>query len=225
MQRYEAKIADLKAQAEAAAASVNARFGAPPSQNLKIVKGELKKHCVSIVTRQRYEDVSVMQDGDPPYFPFAAAAEHGSFTRFFEQAFEWDQMQYVFYPYFWARQETWAARFTRDDVDPAFLEFLQSGAARVVVPVRPGFEAAVSHYLETKQIWNGEGDPPVTSELYVPIVREIQERTGASLGEVPVGEAWITRVPTPLVILRTEAELPKWKRVSPSGWEWEEEAS
>ena len=226
VQRYEAKVADLKAQAEADAARVNARFGAPPSQNSKIIKGELKKHCISIVTRQRYEAVSAVQDGEPPFFPFPLAAEQGAFTRFFEQAFEWDQMQYVFYPYFWARYETWASRFTRDEVDPLFLEFLQAGAARVVVPVRPGFEIAVTHYLETKEIWNGEGEPPeIHDDLYVPIVREIQERTGAPQSEVPVGEPWITRVPTPLVILRSEDELPKWIRVDPVGWEWEEDES
>lgn len=223
VQRYEAKVSELKAQAEAEAARVNTRFGAPPSQNYKIVKAELKKHCISIVTRQRFEDVSALEDGDPPYFDFVQAAEDGSFTRFFEQAFEWDQMQYVFYPYYWARQDTWSSRFTRDDVDPAFLEFMQAGAARVVVPVRPGFELAVSHYLETKRVWNGEGEEPtIHSPLYVPIVREIQERTGAPLGEVPVGDPWTTRLPTPLVILRSEAQLPKWERTDPNGWEWEE---
>ena len=35
-------------------------------------------------------------------------------------------------------------------------------------------------------------------DLYVPIVREIQERTGAPLGEVPVGDPWTTRLPTPV---------------------------
>jgi hypothetical protein len=136
---------------------------------LKTIKAELKKHCISIVTRQRYEDFNVVQDGDPPFFDFVEAAEKGSFTRFFEQAFEWDQMQYVFYPYFWGRKSTWSERFLRQDVDPAFLEFLQAGAARVVVPVRPGFEVALTHYLETLEIWNGEGEPPtINSPLYVP---------------------------------------------------------
>lgn len=224
VQSYEAKVAELKAQAEAEAARVNTRFGAPPSQNTKIVKAELKKHCISIVTRQRFEDVSPVVDGDPPSFPFALAAEKGSFTRFFEQAFEWDQMQYVFYPYFWARKDTWSSRFTREEVDPQFLEFMQAGAARIVVPVRPGFELAVTHYLETKHIWNGEGEEPeIRDPLYVSIVREIQERTGAPLGEVPVGDPWTTRLPTPLVILRTEETLPKWERTDPDGWEWEEE--
>ena len=94
----------------------------------------------------------------------------------------------------------------------------------MVVPVRPGFEVAVSHYLETGEIWNGEGDPPpINSPLYYPIVKEIMERTGASEGEIAVGEPWETHLPTPLVTLRREDSLPSWKRVDPDSWEWEEE--
>lgn len=221
--RYEALVADLKAAAEAQKANATTRFGAPPSQNLKTIKAELKKHCISIVTRQRYEDYDFVLDGDPPYFDFDVAAERGSFTRFFEQAFEWDQLQYVCYPYYWSHRDRWSARFLRDEVDPALLEFLQAGAARVVVPVRPGFEIAVTHYLETQEIWNGEGEPPpINDPLYVPIVTEIQERTGAPQGELPVGDPWSTRVPTPLAILRREATLPAWTRPDPEVWDWQE---
>jgi hypothetical protein len=220
--RYEATVADLKAAAEAEKANSPIRFGAPPSQNLKTIKAELKKHCISFITRQRYESFDTVEDGDPPFFDFDLAAERGSFTRFFEQAFEWDQLQYVFYPYYWSRADRWAKRFLRQDVDPSFLEFLQAGAARVVVPVRPGFELALTYYLENWVIYNGEGDPPINDPLYVPIVTEIQERTGAPQGELPVGEPWLTRVPTPLAIVRQEDTLPAWERSDPSGWDWQE---
>jgi hypothetical protein len=223
LQKYEANIAELKAVAEAKARNDNARFGAPPSQNAKIVKTELKKHCISIITRQRYEQVSVMQDGNPPDFDFPKAAEKGSCIRFFEQAFEWDQLQYVFYPYYWARKEAWVQMFTRNETDTQFLEFLQAGSARVVVPVRPGFESAVTHYLDCGVIWDGNDVPDIYSPLYVPFITEIQERTGASQGEIAVGDPWETRVPTPLVILRGRKEkLPRWKRPVQSKWEWEE---
>jgi hypothetical protein len=223
LQKYEAKVAELKAKADAEAKNETAKFGAPPSQNIRTVKTELKKHCISIVTRQRYEDVSTIEDGDPPFFDFPNAAEHGSFIRFFEQAFEWDQMQYVFYPYYWSRQGVWSPMFVRSEADPAFLEFLQAGAARVVVPVRPGFERALAYYLLTLKIWNGSGDPSITDPLYVPIITEIEERTGASQGEFPVGDPWETRVPTPLVVLRGKQEkLPRWVRPDPSNWQWQE---
>jgi hypothetical protein len=227
---YDQQVSDLRARARAEeAANTVSRFDAPPSEHQRVIRGELKKHCLSIITRQWYSEPNGMLGTDPPSFDLDVAASRGAFIRFFEQAFEWDQIQYVCYPYFWARRETWGDRFRRTEVDPKFLEFLQAGAARVVVPVRPGFEAAVLHFLETLEatgtgeIWNGMGEPPpITSPLYVSIVREIQERTNAPLGEIAVGEPWRTTLPTPLVILRPDASLPRWQRASPEGWEWSE---
>ena len=130
-------------------------------------------------------------------------------------------MQYVFYPYFWSRKATWVERFTKQEIDPLFLEFLRAGSARVVVPARPGFEVAVTHFLETGKLWGGEGEPPrINSPLYVSIIDEIRERTGAPKGEVAVGEPWDTRVPTALVLARPNTDLPKWKRTAPKAWDW-----
>ena len=227
---YDQQVADLKARARSeAAANAPVQFDAPPSEHQRVIRNELKKHCLSIITRQWYADPNGMLATDPPSFDFNVAAARGAFIRFFEQAFEWDQLQYVCYPYYWAQRSTWAERFRRSEVDPAFQEFMQAGSARVVVPVRPGFEAAVLHFLETLEatgvgeIWNGIGDPPgINSPLYVSIVREIQERTNAPLGEIAVGTPWKTQVPTPLAILRPDASLPRWERADPAGWDWSE---
>jgi hypothetical protein len=220
--KYEQDVEQLRQQASSTAARLSFVDNAP-SQNAKLIRNEFKKHCISILTTQRYDAFQATADGPPPFFDFAAAAEEGAFIRFFEQAFEWDQLQYVCYPYYWARKSTWEERFQRNEVDPVFLDFVQAGAARVVIPVRPGFEAAVLHYLETTDIWNGQGVPAtVNSPLYVPIITELSERAGAPGNETPVGEAWTTVVPTPLVILRRETSLPAWERTSPDGWEWRE---
>lgn len=222
--KYEQDLeaAKLAANAQAQQAST---LDMSPSQNAKIIRAELKKHCISILTQQRYEDFNSTRDTDPPLFDFQEAADQGTFVRFFEQAFEWDQLQYVFYPYFWGRGSTWAARYSRNDIDPDFLEYLQAGAARVVAPVRPGFERAVTHYLETGEIWNGEGAPPqINSPLYVSILDELKQRAEAPAGEIAVGDPWTTSVPTPLVILRAEAGLPRWERQNPVSWTWVESA-
>jgi hypothetical protein len=79
----------------------------------------------------------------------------GDFARFFEQAFEWEEMTYFFYPYYWSRLPTWYDKAVMTHDDPLFLEFLKAGAARVVVPVRPGFEAEFQYYLMTGQTWGG----------------------------------------------------------------------
>ena len=43
------------------------------------------------------------------------------------------------------------------DNDPLYAQFLRAGAARVQVPVRPGFEANVMTYLSTGEIWAADG--------------------------------------------------------------------
>jgi hypothetical protein len=222
VREHEQKVAELRTEAEAKAERVNRLpFGAPPGTNRQTVHAELKKHCISMITQQRYDAFDATKDGTPPYFDFVEAAAEGSYIRFFEQAFEWDQMQYVFYPYFWARKTTWVDRFTKQEIDPLFLEFLRAGSARVVVPVRPGFEVAVTHFLETGKLWGGEGEPPsINSPLYVSIIDEIRERTGAPQGEIPVGEPWDARVPTALVLVRPNSDLPRWRRTAPDVWNW-----
>jgi hypothetical protein len=197
-------------------------FGAPPAMNQRTIAAELKKHCISVLTQQWYDAFDSTKNGAPPTFDLVDAAAEGAYVRFFEQSFEWDQAQWVFYPYFWARKDTWVDRFLKQDIDPQFLEFLRAGSARVVVPVRPGFELAVTHFLETGKLWGGEGEPPqINSPMYVSIIDEIRERTGAPKGELPAGEPWETRVPTALVLVRPKSDLPKWKRVSPDDWKWE----
>ena len=219
---YEQLVKELRAEAEARAERENRMpFGAPPSMNRQTIATELKKHCISVLTQQWYDAFDATKDGTPPTFDFAEAIAEGAYIRFFEQAFEWDQVQWVFYPYFWARKATWIDRFVKQDVDPQFLEFLRAGSARVVVPVRPGFELAVTHFLETGKLWGGEGEPPqINSPLYVSIIDEIRERTGAPQGEIAVGEPWEARVPTALVKVREGSDLPKWTRTSTTTWDW-----
>src|SRR5262249_13134632 len=143
----------------------------------------------------------------------AATAAQMPYVRFFEQAFEWEHIMYFFYPYFWGWKPAWKKHMMLDDVDPSFGDFLRAGAARVVFPVRPGFEAAVVHYLETGEIWNGGPPPDISSPLYVSIIKEIQEATGAPGDEVPVGDPWPVTLPTTLVQLRPNNDLPAWKKV------------
>lgn len=219
---WEQKVEQLKADAQAKAErEERLPFGAPPAMNQRTIATELKKHCLSVLTQQWYDAFDATRDGTPPVFDFEDAAAEGTYIRFFEQSFEWDQAQWVFYPYFWARKSTWIERFVKQDADPGYLEFLRAGSARVVVPVRPGFERAITHFLETGKLWAGEGAPPqINNPLYVSIIDEIRERTDAPQGEIPVGEPWETRVPTTLILVRPHSDLPRWKRTTPGVWEW-----
>jgi len=87
-----------------------------------------------------------------------------------------------------------------NDADSKFTDFIQTGYARVVVPVHPKFTEAILHYLNTGAIWKGEQLPAIDDEMYLSIVEEIKEAETNELG-TPVGTPWETEVPTNMVFL------------------------
>jgi hypothetical protein len=126
-----------------------------------------------------------------------ALDEYTSFVKFIEQAFEWDIMSYNFYPYYWGSRQSWSQLYLFDNNDPLFRAFIQSGMARVIVTVRPGFEEAVRFYMQTGQIWNGGEVPVIDDKLFLSIVDELRQPEGQK-----EGKAWHTRLPTALTILQ-----------------------
>src|SRR5262249_3594605 len=144
-------------------------------------------------------------------------------VRWFEQAFEWENMAYVLYPYYWGRRTTWLDRLKLKVDDAMFLQFLQAGYARVVVPVRLGFEPAVQFYLNTGLPWLGGSLPRVgdgpQNPLYLDIADEIRALTdGGEPNETvtAIGDPWEYSLPTQLVRLNADGSLPEWHRVDPT---------
>jgi hypothetical protein len=133
----------------------------------------------------------------------------GAMVAFFERAFEWENLMYVYYPYFWGRPERWEELVLTQDTDPEFEAFLKAGAARVVIPVRPGFEAALAHFQETGAIWLGEEIPDMFSDNYVSILAEIKAANYAPGDEVCVDQ-WEVTLPTTLIMLKDDDTLPTW---------------
>lgn len=126
--------------------------------------------------------------------------QYTAFVKFMEQAFEWDNLSYYLYPYYWGNKQNWINLYQSENTDPLFRNFLQSGMARVIVTVRPGFEDAVQFYLATGKIWNGGEVPVIGDELYLSIVDEMKQPKGEKQGK-----AWLTRLPTTLNILQAES--------------------
>lgn len=127
--------------------------------------------------------------------------DYAAFVKFIEQAFEWEIMSYNFYPYYWANRQKWVEMYQYDQThDHIFKAFMQSGMARVIVTVRPGFEDAVRYYMQTGQIWNGGEVPVIEDELYLSIVDELRLPEGEK-----VGKAWWTRIPTSMTILQAQS--------------------
>jgi len=211
---YQDELAALEVQA------ANAVQGRNPEENRRIERNEIKKLAISALTAQHYDMFGAITNS-PQGYPqpdLTEAEAEGRYIRFFEQAFEWEQMMYLFYPYFWGRKAKWRSQALLQDVDAQFADFLRAGAARAVLPVRPGFEAAIAHFLDTGEIWEGADPPTLTSPLYVSIVQEIKERDQAKGTEVAQGDPWDVRIPTTLVKLRPADDLPQWQKQSDGTW-------
>lgn len=200
-------------------------LGNNPVQNRLIERTELKKACISLLAGTDlhdadFDDVSVTDP--PPAFPRPnvppkpnpniTGGDQEAFMRFFEQAFEWEHIMYLFYPYYWARRQTWYASAIADNPDALFAEFLKAGAARTVVPVRPQLEGDVRYFLMTGQIWGGGAMPGITDTDYLPITEEIRARDDAPGSETPQGDPWEVSLPTALIRLRNDDTLPVWNK-------------
>lgn len=216
--KLERDYQDQLAALETAAA--NAVQGRNPLENRRIEREEIKKLAISALTAQHYDLFGAITSS-PQGYPqpdLVEAEAEGRYIRFFEQAFEWEQMMYLFYPYFWGRKSKWRGQALLQDVDTQFADFLRAGAARAVLPVRPGFEPAIAHFLDTGEIWEGADPPTLTSPLYVSIVQEIKERDQARGDEVAQGDPWDVRIPATLVKLRPADDLPQWQKQSDGSW-------
>lgn len=215
---YQQALKDLQSRANIDSSGRN------PAENRATERRELKRACISILTAQHFDPFGAVDIGSDglPQVNLAAADDEGPYVRFFEQAFEWHNATYLFYPYFWGRRSTWIESLQYEDADPRFVDFLRAGAARVSIPVRPGFELALEHFLSTGEVWNGGELPPITDPLYVPIVVELAEQLGAPGAEVARGAPWEVTVPTSLVLLRRDGSLPRWRKGEDGRWAPEE---
>jgi hypothetical protein len=187
-------------------------LGRNPLENRRIERNELKRLVVQFLTGGRHMGMDVFVPGlDEPTVDVEAACELGKYVQFLENAFEWPNMQYVFYPYFWGRQARWTTALNLTDPDPDFAAFLSAGAARVQVPVRPGYEKAVAYFCQFGEPYEGEDPPLIDDDLYVPIVDEITESWGTEDEGVPFpegSEPWEVRIPTQLVLIQDLDEIP-----------------
>ena len=180
------------------------------ARNPSVEQTELKKAFIHLLISEHFGQAYIPTPNpaawpvDPKYIN-----KWGAVVAFFERAFEWENMLYYYYPYFWGNKTSWGELILRQDLDPNFEDFLKAGAARVVVPVRPGFEGAMAHYHETGDVWLGGEMPDMFTEMYVSIINEIKSRNYAPGDEKCVAE-WEVKLPTTLVMLKDDGDLPVW---------------
>ena len=168
-------------------------------------------------------DEKVIEDTECRVFPVInvdLARKKGEVVQFLEQAFEWDKMSYILYPYFYGDKSRWMETFDHydndDQNDTAFVAFLRAGYARVLVPVRDTYRDAVPHFLSTRKPWNGGSAPVIGDNLYLPIHEEIRNQTDEYYKAQPVGEAWEYVLPTSLIYLQEDGNLPVFESEFPT---------
>jgi hypothetical protein len=207
---YNAALSDAQAALaakEATAKEENEAVSSNSKFNAEIIHTELKRLCIEMLTtpfgRPQGKDLYLPGECKVPKLALSPALdEYASQVKFFEQAFDWSIISQLFYPYYWAKKCDWKALFqSQDSADLIFQAFLQSGMARVMVPVRQGFEDAVVFYMETGRIWNGSGLVVDTDdELYLSIVDEMTDIKGFT-----EGDEWETIVPSDLTIIQAKS--------------------
>lgn len=208
--QYNDALAAAQAELAAKEAAAKEESEATPSNskfNAQIINTELKRLCIEMLTApfERPQGKDLYLPGEckvPKVIQSPVLDEYGSQVKFFEQAFDWSILSEMFYPYYWAKKCDWKSLFqSQDSGDLSFQAFLQSGMARVMVPVREGFEDAVTFYMETGKIWNGTGLVVDTDdELYLSIVDEMTEIKGFT-----EGDEWETVVPSDLTIIQAKS--------------------
>lgn len=188
-----------------------------PMRNAQIVRDEIKRQVVSwLLDESPFHGRPALQP--PQTDPNGAetwrsvdldeARSVAPTIQFLEQAFEWSNMSYIFYPYYWADAQRWDDLADLSDGDPDFERFLSAGSARVVVPARPGMEAAVHHWLLYLEPFLGQPMPLPGEPMYVSVATEVRDLTLPPEDGEP-GESWESRTGTTLIWLDDATELPK----------------
>lgn len=192
--------------------------GTNPLLNRDTEKTELRKWCmfhlfpVGSVPGHPYDPEFsswTMQEGgnysgNTPYFFSNQVTADAARVVFAENSFEWENLIYQLYPYYWAPEHYWKPIYQLEDVDPLFQKFLQAGFARVVVPVRPGNEDRVLAFMQSGII------PSLTpnlanSEEITALLNDMQNIPDLENPDTLSDFSWELRVPTTLVALQCGA--------------------
>ena len=196
--------------AQATGAGVEIK-GDPPARNKEVIIEELKRSVIEMLMGDNFEGRDAMKavpEGSAPQVELDSAIAYADEIQFIEQAFEWENLTYVLYPYFWAKSDRWPKLADITLADPEFARFLRSGSARVVLPARPKFEGQVLMYVDFGVLWGGGPVPSVNDPDYLSIAAEIiAQQVPPADGEKQ--RSWEVRLPTTLVWLDSDNALPK----------------
>lgn len=202
MASYNEKLAEYEEKATTGDLKLNPRF-----QN-NLMKIELKKACILMMTepfdiRIHYNHYHANQKNRTYELKLNEKLDkHSHLVKFLEQAFDWELMTAIFYPYFYGPKRKWKKRmFSQGSGKQNFKAFLNAGMSRVELPVRPGFEAAVTFFFQTGEVFGGKNIVTASDDnLYVSVADELTEAE-----PVQVERTWQSKIPTSLTVLQSNA--------------------
>jgi hypothetical protein len=103
----------------------------------------------------------------------------GEFVKFIHQAIEWENLLYFLYPYFWGSDLIGRDKILFEHSDPEHERFLRAGYARVVLPVRPGYEEDFTRLIENGTLSGHLSSP------YMPVAQEIANFARTNYAGIP----------------------------------------
>lgn len=228
METYQAQVSQTKADfaEKMAGLSVTDLIDAPPARLRELERDELKRLCMQLMggeamlaeeraTSEVATDIPLvvergegaMLEGNLPISrkrldPLATEA------RFAEQAFEWSNLSFTLYPYYWNEPNEWAKLVSLSHPDPLHGNFLRSGIARVLVPIRENYEEAVRDFVFRGRPALYSSEPAnITDEKWLPLHQEMREATQRNQEGDRLISSWFTRISTPLVMLDANVQV------------------
>lgn len=188
-----------------------------PALNRLIEERELKRICIEMMSKPYCYDFGKDFNECKTFTCKTACGEneamvpqvvqneelekYAEFIKFFETAFQWEIFSYIFYPYYYNPKCEWPELLQLKNDDTIFEAFLQSGMAKVLVPVRPQYEKAVMHYMETGEIYtDGNLVPETEDDRYLSLLAELGDQD-----EQKVEGTWQTSVPSTLTIIQAKS--------------------
>lgn len=199
---YEEKLQDFNDKMQMEKSSMAEQRKINPLYFQDIIQTLLQKNCIAYLMDASFMGSFDFQTANATFTTQAVKqspelVKYAEKVKFVEQAFEWESLSYMLYPFYWAAKQRWEALYSTETDDILFTKFLQSGMARVILTVRPGFEDAVNWFFETGQVWNGAAAPVIGDDLYLSIVDELMEP------EYVVEGSWETRLPSSLTAIQS----------------------
>lgn len=228
MKAYKKSLMEYEERLAAAQIQEGVKIGGDnPEINRSIEREELKRACITLWTSYQFDNTPCIESGDgtviPPKLPeikLGIANSNVELIKFLEQAFDWDNITYEFYPYYWARKDKWIELYALENPDPLFEKFLKAGFARVKVPVQPSFTPAVLYYQWTGLIPQNSDIPALSPSsdpevrLYNSYLEEIKDEEDLPdiTKEIEIRkddpDTWLVKIPTSLVWLQGDSNLP-----------------